>query len=288
MKFGLFYEHQLPRALGRDIRAAPLPGSAGSGRAGRSARHRLRLGGRAPFPRGVLPFLRAGGLPGRVLAAHQADPPRSRRHADVAEVQPPRPRRRAHRDAGPRIERPGRVGHRRVRHRARDGRLRHTAQREDRHVGRGGRAGGQHAGDDALSRLQGPVLRDAVPQHRAQAGAAAAPADVDGLLAPRDDPPRRAAWAGRACLRLHRAGAGRASGSRNTTTSSSRTSASRSATPSIPTSRSSAACPSTRTSRRRSIGASTASGSSATRSATSACTASTSPASRRCGRSSWR
>ena len=71
--------------------------------------------------------------------------------------------------------------------------------------------------------FQGTVFRDAVPQPRAEVGAEAAPADVGGLLAARDDPPRRPRRPRRADLRLPRTGAGGELGRRNTTTSSSPT-----------------------------------------------------------------
>ena len=58
MRFGIFYEHQLPAARGTtDAEQRLLAGRARAGRARRPARHRLRLGGRAPLPRGVLALL---------------------------------------------------------------------------------------------------------------------------------------------------------------------------------------------------------------------------------------
>ena len=81
-------------------------------------------------------------------------------------------------------------------------------QRQGLDVAGGHRAGRQHAGDAALSRLSRALVRHAVPQLRAKAGAEAAPADVGRLLAPRDDPPRRAGRARRAGLRLSRTRAG--------------------------------------------------------------------------------
>ena len=49
--------------------------------------------------------------------------------------------------------------------------------------------------DGSVPRLPGRVLLDAVPQPRAEAGAEAAPADVAGVLEPRDHPHRRASSA---------------------------------------------------------------------------------------------
>ena len=127
-------------AVGRGRRAQAVPGGARPGGAGRQARHRLRLGGRASLPRGVLALLGAGGVPRRLLAAHQAHPPRPRHRADAAQLQPPGARGRAHRHARSRLQRPRRMGHRpgRVRRRAR--RLPHRPRRAPRHV-----AGGHHA-----------------------------------------------------------------------------------------------------------------------------------------------
>ena len=61
---------------------------------------------------------------------------------------------------------------------------------------------------DALSGLQGPVFRHALPQRDPEIGAEAAPADVDGLFPPRIDPSSRPPWPRRAGLRLRRARAG--------------------------------------------------------------------------------
>ena len=71
MRFGLLYEHQLPRPVDRRYRAPSVQGRAGAGRAGRPARHRPHLGGRASLPRGVRAFLGAGGVPRRLRRAHQ-------------------------------------------------------------------------------------------------------------------------------------------------------------------------------------------------------------------------
>ena len=62
--------------------------------------------------------------------------------------------------------------------------------------------------------LQGQVLLDAGPQRGAEAGAEAASADLGGLLQPRDDPPRRAARHRRAHVRVHRSRRGQALGRR--------------------------------------------------------------------------
>ena len=83
---------------------------------------------------------------------------------------------------------------------------------------------------DPYPGFQGEVLLDAGAQRRAQAGAEAAPAALGGVLEPRDDPPGRAARHRRAHLRVHRSRRGAGSGS-TTTTRRSSASACRSATP---------------------------------------------------------
>ena len=287
MKFGIFYEHQLPRPWGEGARAAALSGGARPGGARRPARHRLRLGGRAPLSRGVLALAGAGGLPRRLLAAHQAHPARARHRADAAAVQSSGQGRRAHRHARPRFQRPGRLRHRRVGLARRAGGLRHRPGAEARHVARGHRAGREHARDGPVPRLPGQVLLDAVPQRGAEAGAEAASADVARVLDPRDHPRRRAARPRRAHLRLRRSRPRRGTGS-TTTTAPSSASACRSATRSTRTSRWSPASPVTRTPRRRAAAASTAFASSASRSPTTTCSAPTSRGGRTSGRASRR
>ena len=54
MKFGIFYEHQLPRPWGADDEHQLLKDALDQVELADRARLRLRLGGRAPLPRGVL------------------------------------------------------------------------------------------------------------------------------------------------------------------------------------------------------------------------------------------
>ena len=77
MRFGIFYEHQLPRPWDGGRRAEADLRRARPGRAGRPPRHRLRLGGRAPLPRGVLPLVGVRGVPRRGQPAHGAHPARA-------------------------------------------------------------------------------------------------------------------------------------------------------------------------------------------------------------------
>ena len=83
MKFGIFYEHQLPRPWDDGHRVPAHPGRARAGRARRPARHRLRVGGRAPLPRGVLALVaRPRCSSPRPVAAHEEHPPRPRHRPD--------------------------------------------------------------------------------------------------------------------------------------------------------------------------------------------------------------
>ncbi len=63
MKFGIFYEHQLPRPWDARQRVPAAPAVARPDRARRPARLPLRVGGRAPLPRGVLALVGARGVP---------------------------------------------------------------------------------------------------------------------------------------------------------------------------------------------------------------------------------
>src|SRR5207247_4323562 len=97
-----------PAALVGAKRVRRLPELARPDRARGSARLRLRLGGRASLPRGILALLRAGGLPRRRQPADEAHPagPWDRPAPD----QPPDPRGRAGRDPRPPLGRPRRAG----------------------------------------------------------------------------------------------------------------------------------------------------------------------------------
>ena len=91
-----------------------------------------------------------------------------------------------------------------------DDRPRHQA----RGVARGPRGRAPLHDRDAVHRRRRQVRVDAAPQRRAQAGAEAAPAAVGGVLAPRHDPARRREGHRRADLRLHRSRGGRPLGRR--------------------------------------------------------------------------
>ena len=72
MKFGIFYEHAAATAVEPRRRVRAAQQRARPDRAGRPARLRLRLGGRAPLPRGVLALVGARGVPRRGQPAHEA------------------------------------------------------------------------------------------------------------------------------------------------------------------------------------------------------------------------
>ena len=131
-------------------------------------------------------------------------------------------------------QRPRRVRHRRIERRASSSRASASTRRRSASMWR--EAIEQIANMlamDPYPGFQGKYFSMPLPQRRAEAGAEAASAAVGGVLEPRHDPPRRAARHRRADLRLRRPGARRSTGSR-TTTRPSRTSACRSATRSNP------------------------------------------------------
>ena len=139
MKFGIFYEHQLPRPWHAAQRVRAAQQLAGADRAGRSTRLRLRLGGRASLPRGVLALVGARGLPRGGEPAHEADPPGARHHPAHDESSRARGRAREHaRSAEPR---PRRVRHRRGLEHHRAPSLRPSLPRQARGVGRRGPRG---------------------------------------------------------------------------------------------------------------------------------------------------
>ena len=182
MRFGIFYEHQLPRPVGGGRRAPALQGRARPDRARRPRRLRLRLGGRAPLPRGVLALERLRRLPRRRQPADEEHPARLRDPSDAAGLPAPRARGRDRRDARPRLRRPRRVRQRRDVERRRARRLRRRARDQARAVGRGARRRHAHVRRGAVRRHRRPLRHDAAAQRRPQAAAEAAPAAVGRVL----------------------------------------------------------------------------------------------------------
>ena len=215
MRFGIFYEHQLPRPWDDGRRGEAPERRARAGRAGRQGRDRLRLGGRAPLPRGVLALERARGVPRRREPADEEHPARPRHRADPAATSTTP---RGSPSGSPRstcLGRPGRLRHRRgelagrARRRSGSTATRSTQQWEE--------------GLDAITRMfveepfagyDGQLDLDAAAQRRAEADAEAAPAAVGGVQPPRDDPRRRPEGARRADVRVRRARRGEAVGRR--------------------------------------------------------------------------
>ena len=204
VKFGIFYEHQLPRPWEEDGEYRLLQDAPRAGRTGRPPRLRRRVGGGAPLPGGVQPLLGARGVPRRMQPAHQGHPPRARDHPDRAGLQPPGPHCGARRHLGPALGRTGRVRLGRVGLRGRARRLPGRPGDQARGVARGapGRAA-LHDGDP-VHRRRRTIRADAAAQRRAQADAEAAPAALGRVLAARHHPARGREGDRRPDLRLHR------------------------------------------------------------------------------------
>ena len=147
----------------------------------------MRLGGRAPLPRGVLALLGARAVPDRSRDADAADPRRARRGGVRARDQPPDPRRRARRVPRPALGRPARVRHRALVDLDRDRRLRGRSRRHQEGLGRV-RARAAEDVDAGDVRAPRALLLDARARDPAQAAPEAASADVGD----RDEPGHRA------------------------------------------------------------------------------------------------
>ena len=142
----------MPRPWPADAEEKLLTDALDQVAARRQRRHRLRLGGRAPLPRGVLALQRARGVPRRRQPAHPADPARARHRADPAGLQPPRAGGRACRDARPDLRRARRLRHRRVELPDGAGRLRRRPRDQARAVGGGARRDHAHVRRGAVRR----------------------------------------------------------------------------------------------------------------------------------------
>ena len=174
MRFGIFYEHQNPRPwAGERSEHTAAQGRARAGRAGGPGRLRLRLGGRAPLPRGVLALSAPEVFLAAAAAAHRAHPARARNRPDPARGEPSGARGRARRHARPDLRRPPRVRHRRVELGGRAGRLPRRSHAEARDVGGRDRRDRAHVRGGAVRRLGQRVLPHAPAQRRAEAAAAA-------------------------------------------------------------------------------------------------------------------
>ena len=133
MKFGIFYEQQLPKPWDAGDERAAVPRGAGAGRARRPARaidYAWEV--EHHFLEEYSHSLGARGVPGRRRRAHQAHPARPRHPAGDPQLQPPGAHGRGARHARHHLQRPARVRHRRGRDAARARRLRHPGQGEAR------------------------------------------------------------------------------------------------------------------------------------------------------------
>ena len=199
MKFGIFYEQQLPKPWDAGDEAQLFHEALEQVVLADRLGYRLRLGGGAPLPRGILALLGPGGVPGGRRGAHQAHPARPRHPPGDPQLQSSRAHRRGPGHARHHLERPASdfgIGEGATRLEL--GGFGIPAKEKRAHGARGRRADRQHDGDGRptpASRARS--LLDALPQRRAEAGAEAASADVDGLHQPRHHQGRGAAsaWA---------------------------------------------------------------------------------------------
>ena len=204
MKFGVFYEHQLPR-----------PWQEGDEqRLFQDALSQVELADRLGFDYAwevehhFLEEYSHSSAPEVFLAACSQRTKRIRLGHGIVLMPPgyshPAEDRLAHRHARPRQQRPRGLRHRRIRVAPRARGLRHRPGREEGDVARDHRAGLQHARDGPVPRLPGQVLLDALPQPGAEADPEAAPAALGRVLEPQHHPRGRAARHRRAHLRVHR------------------------------------------------------------------------------------
>ena len=205
MKFGIFYEHQLPRPVDRRLRVPAHPGRARADRARRQARHRATCG------RSSTTSSRSTRTRARPRCSSR--PRRSARRTSASVTASCRRRRRSTiRRASPSASRcstscrNGRVdfGTGESSSEAELGGFMIDPEQQARDVGRGlARRGALHD-RDAVHRPLRRVRHDAAPQRRAQAASEAAPAAVGRVQSPRHDPPRRAEGHRRARVRVRR------------------------------------------------------------------------------------
>ena len=188
MKFGIFYELQLPRPWQAGDELKLYQDALTQLETADRLRLRPCLGGGASFPGGIFALAVAGIVSRRRLPAHQEHPARPR-HLP-AHHQSSRPRRRARRGARSAQQRPLRIRHGRERldHRADAVRPRHGNQEGS---VRGSRP--RHLPDvqGGRQRASRQVFRYSPAQRGAEAGAEAASAAVDGVLAIADHRARR-------------------------------------------------------------------------------------------------
>ncbi len=205
MKFGIFYEHQLPRPwderselqlITDALDQVELADRLGIQYVWEVEHHFLEEYSHSSAPEIFLAACSQRTTNIRLGPRH---------HPDRAGLQPPGPHRRAHRHPRPGLEGPGRVRLGRVGLRGRARRLRHRSRGQARGVARGSRGRAALHDRGAVHRRRRPVRADAAPQRRAQAGAEAAPSAVGGVQPTRHHPAGRREGHRRPELRVHRA-----------------------------------------------------------------------------------
>ena len=213
MKFGVLYEHQLPRPWDGDAELAVVQQSLEQV----VLADRLGVDTAWAVEHHFLEEYAHCSAPEVFLAACAARTERIRLGHGIVLMPPaynPPARGRAAGHAGPRLPGARGLGRRRVVLASRTRGLRHRPGRPPRHVAGGRRAGRRHAGDGALSWLSGPARHASPAERRPQAGAEAPPAALAGVLEPEHDPAGGPAGRGRAHIHVHRRRRGPAVGGR--------------------------------------------------------------------------
>ena len=205
MKFGLFYEHQLPRPWDDDSEYKLLQDALEQCELADKLGFQYVLGGRAPLPRGVLPLQRARGVPRRGVAAHEEHPARSRHRADAAARSTTRP---ASPSASPRStsSRTGASTSAPASRRRRRSSAGSCIDPDEKRAmwEEGLRVAVRCMTEEPFTGFSRRVRHDAAAQRRAQAAPEAAPAGVGRVQPARHDPPRRAEGHRRARVRVRR------------------------------------------------------------------------------------
>ena len=213
MKFGIFYEHQLPRPWDEGSELQLIQDALDQVELADQLGFDVRVGGRAPLPRGVLALQRARGVPRR----RAASAPRTSASATASS----RPRRSTTTRPAPPSGSPCSTSCRTAGSSSapasRRPRPSSAASASTRATKREAWLEGLEVAlrcmtETPFTGVDGQFVHDAAPQRRAQAGAEAAPAAVGGVLPPRDDPAGRREGHRRAHVRLHRPRGGRALG----------------------------------------------------------------------------
>ena len=189
MKFGIFYEHQLPRPWDPDSEHRVIKEALEQVELADRLGFDTRVGGRAPLPRGVQPLVRARGVPRRRQPAHH----RTSASATASSPLPPgynHPARVAERIATLDLVSDGRVEFGTGETSSDMELAGFEIDRDDeaRDVGGGGRRDHDDDARRSLPRPRRQALLDARPQRGAEAAAAAASTPVGGLFSARDDP----------------------------------------------------------------------------------------------------